>query len=102
DLVECHGSEDGRENHSRGVDVDEVLVPFDSAAGWLVGDPGGANGEVCGCAIHGDSGTAEADVDVARCGVAVIAMLRRRSDGADAGGGDGDDGDEGKPLMGLQ
>jgi hypothetical protein len=49
DLVEGDGAEDGCEDHSRGVDVDEVLVPFDAAARGLIGDLGRADGVVGGC-----------------------------------------------------
>src|SRR5271155_1393498 len=65
DLVVCHGAEDGRENHSGGVEVDEVLVQLDAAACGFVGDFGSANGEVRGCGIEGDGGATESDMNIA-------------------------------------
>src|ERR1017187_4674994 len=102
DLVECHGAENRREDHSRSMDVDEVFMPFDATTRGLVGDFGSADGVVRGRAVHGDGCPAKGDMNVARCGVAVVAVLRRSADSADAGRRDGDDGDETEPLMDLQ
>src|ERR1035441_5537737 len=91
DLIEGHGAEDGRKHHSGRVNVDEVFVPFHAAARVLVGDFGSADGVGGGPGVHSNGGGAEGDVDVTRRSVAVVAMLRRRADGADAGGGERED-----------
>src|ERR1035438_5887770 len=102
DLVEGHGAEDRREDHSGGMDVDEVFVPLYSAARGLVGDFGSADGVVGGRCVHGDGGAAEGDVEIALGAAAVVAALGRGARGGDACGGDGNDGDEAEALVDLQ
>ena len=102
DLIECHGAEDRRQDHSRGVDVDEVLVPFDTAAGVLVGDLGRADGVGGRSAYMATEVAAQRNVEIAVGGVAVVAALRRRAGSGDAGCGDRDDGDKAEALMDLQ
>src|ERR1019366_7981820 len=102
DLIEGHGAEDGRKHHAGRVNVNEVFVPFHAAARVLVGDFGSADGVGGGPGVHSDGGGAEGDMDVARGSVAVVAVLGRRADGADAGGGDRDNGDEAEALVELE
>src|ERR1039457_6025287 len=102
DLIEGHGAEDGRKHHAGRVNVNEVFVPFHAAARVLVGDLGSADGVGGGPGVHSNGSGAEGDVDVARGGVAVVAVFGWRADSADAGGGDGNDGDEAEALVELE
>jgi hypothetical protein len=65
DLVEGHGAEDGGEDHSRGVDVDQVFVNPDAAARRLARDFGSADGVLGSRGIHANGRGAEGDIHVA-------------------------------------
>jgi hypothetical protein len=64
-LIEGHRTEYRSEDHSGGVDVDEVLVQLDAAARRLVGDLRSADGVEGGCRIHADGNATEGDMNVA-------------------------------------